>query len=187
MHPSSTLPAFDTATEHLRFQARQHLLARQAALRLELADGISFQPETAESVEDQVIETLWAEGLTPDSISAEELAEARASFAVLAPRSEVGGRSLAATLMLAFPDATRDRQLAALKGFPEQLVLELSDGSTMAPFVDRGTAGPEDRLPSVLALRYTLPDGLNIAALVSNHAALTGRWNATAAWEAWPS
>jgi len=178
---------FDPPTERARFQARQAFLARQAALRLELAEGLTFQPETAESVEDQVIETLWAEGKTPDTCPPEELAEARASFAVLAPRREPGGRSLAATLMLGFPDATRERRLAALQRFPDQLLLELSDGSLAAPAVDRGTAGPGDRLPSVLALRYLIPDGRAIAALVSNHAELPGRWPAPAAWTAWPS
>jgi len=179
--------AFDPTTERARFQARQAFLDRQAALRLELAEGITFQPETAESVEDQIIETLWAEGKTPDTVAADELAEARASFAVLAPRREGTARSLAATLMLGFPDAVRDRRLAILHTFPDQLLLELSDGSLVAPAVDRGTAGPEDRLPSVLALRYLIPDGCTIAALVSNHAETPGRWVAPAAWASWPS
>lgn len=178
--------AFDSATEAVRFGARQALLARQAALRLELAEGISFQPETAESVEDQVIETLWAEGKTPDTVDAQELQEARASFAVLAPRTEVGGLSLAATLMLGFPDAVRDRRLAALHTFPDHLHLELSDGSRVAPTVDRGTAGPADRLPSVLALRYLIPDGTVISALISAHAEVPGRWVAPRAWATWP-
>jgi hypothetical protein len=93
---------FDPATEQARFVSRQAFLARQAALRLDLAEGLTFQPETAESVEDQILETLWAEGKTPDTVDAEELAEARASFAVLAPRREAGGQSLAATLFLGF-------------------------------------------------------------------------------------
>ncbi len=181
------LLTFDPATERSRYDARQAFLARQAALRLDLAEGITFQPETEESVEDQVVETLWAEGKTPDSVDAEELAEARASFAVLAPRREMGGRSIAATLMLGFPDAVRDRRLAALHGFPDQLRLELADGSLVESTVDRGTAGPDDRLPSVLALRYLIPDGKQIAALVSNHAVAPGRWVAPAAWTAWPS
>lgn len=181
------LLAFDPATERARFEARQGFLARQAALRLELAEGISFQPETAESVEDQILETLWAEGLTPETAPAEDLADSRASFAVLAPRHEPGGLSLAATLMLAFPDAVRDRRLADLHTFPDHLELELSDGARVAPEVDRGTAGPQDRLPSVLALRYLIPDGRAIAALVSTHAGLPGRWPAPAAWAAWPS
>jgi hypothetical protein len=178
---------FDPATERARFAARQAFLARQEALRLDLAEGLTFQPETAESVEDQVIETLWAEGKTPDTVDAEELAEARASFAVLAPRREGAARSIAATLMLGFPDAERDRRLAALHTFPGQLLLELSDGSLVEPTVDRGTAGPDDRLPSVLALRYLIPDGRAIAALVSNHAEAPGRWAAPTAWMAWPS
>ena len=110
--------AFDPATERTRFQARQGLLTRQATLRLELAEGIRFQPETAESVEDH-------------------------------------------------------------------LKVELSDGSLLAPSVDRGTAGPGDRLPSVLALRYVIPDGGAIAALVSNHAEAPGCWVAPAAWSTW--
>ncbi|MDR3682494.1 MAG: DUF3501 family protein [Geothrix sp.] len=179
--------AFDPSTERARYEARQALLARQAALRLELAEGITFQPETTESVEDQVVETLWAEGLTLETAPAEDLAEARASFAVLAPRREPGGRSLVATLFLGFPDGVREARLAALQRFPDQLRLELNDGSFAAPAVDRGAAGPDDRLPSVLALRYLIPDGKQIAALVSNHAEAPGRWPAPAAWVAWPS
>ena len=179
--------SFDPATEHARYLARKDFLARQADLRLDLAEGISFQPETAESVEDQVIETLWAEGKTLESTDQEELAEARASFAVLAPRREPGGCSLAVTLMLGFPDAIRDQRLAVLQDFPDRLVLELSDASWVDPVVDRGTAGPEDRLPAVLALRYLIPDGRSIAALVSNHAEVPGRWPAPAAWSSWPS
>jgi len=181
------LLTFDPATERGRYLARQAFLTRQAALRLDLAEGITFQPETEESVEDQVLETLWAEGQTPETVDAEELAEARASFAVLAPCREAAGRSIAATLMLGFPDAVRDRRLAALHDFPGQLRLELTDGSMVEPAVDRGSAGPEDRLPSVLALRYLIPDGKQIAALVSKHAEAPGRWPAPAAWVAWPS
>ena len=179
--------AFDPTAEHERFLARKGFLARQAELRLDLAQGIRFQPETAESVEDQVIETLWAEGKTPETTDPGELAEARASFAVLAPRRESGGWSLAATLMLGFPDAIRDQRLAALQDFPDRLLLELADGTRVAPDVDRGTAGPEDRLPAVLALRYQIPDGCTLAALVSNHAEVPGRWPAPAAWTHWPS
>ncbi len=179
--------AFDPATEHERFLARKGFLARQAGLRLDLAEGISFQPETAESVEDQVIETLWAEGKTVETTDREELAEARASFAVLAPRRESGGWSLAVTLMLGFPDAIRDQRLAALQDFPDRLELELANGTRIAPAVDRGTAGPEDRLPAVLALRYLIPDDSSIAALVSNHAEVPGRWPAPVAWTHWPS
>ena len=133
------------------------------------------------------IETLWAEGKTPETTDPGELAEARASFAVLAPRRESGGWSLAATLMLGFPDAIRDQRLAALQDFPDRLLLELADGTRVAPDVDRGTAGPEDRLPAVLALRYQIPDGCTLAALVSNHAEVPGRWPAPAAWTHWPS
>ena len=176
---------FDPATERARFEARQAFLARQGALRLELGEGITFQPETAESVEDQVVETLWAEGMTLETAPPEDVAESRASFAVLAPRREPGGQSLVATLFLGFPDAVRDAQLAALQRFPDQLRLELSDGTFATPAVDRGAAGPNDRLPSVLALRYLIPDGRSIAALVSNHAEAPGRWVAPAAWSIW--
>ncbi|WP_306591039.1 DUF3501 family protein [Geothrix sp. 21YS21S-4] len=179
--------AFDPAAERARFEARQAFLGRQAALRLDLAEGVTFQPETAESVQDQVVETLWAEGMTLDSAPAEDVAEARASFAVLAPRRESAGCSVAATLMLGFPDAIRNRRLAALHTFPDQLFLELADGTLAAPAVDRGTAGPEDRLPSVLALRYLIPDGGTPVALVSNHAEAPGRWPAPAAWSHWLS
>ncbi len=178
---------FDPATERARFESRQAFLARQAALRLELAEGITFQPETAESVEDQVIETLWAEGMTLDTAPPEDVAESRAAFSVLAPCREDGGQSVVATLFLGFPDSVRDAKLTALHRFPEQLWLQLSDGSFAAPAVDRGTAGPEDRLPSVLALRYLIPDGCSIVALVSNHAEVSGCWPAPAAWGAWPS
>ena len=180
------LLAFDPSTEHARYEARQAFLARQAALRLELAEGITFQPETTESVEDQVVETLWAEGMTLETAPAEDIAESRASFAVLAPRREPGGLSIVATLFLGFPDEVRDVRLAALQRFPDQLRLELTNGSFAAPAVDRGAAGPDDRLPSVLALRYLIPDGLKIAALVSNHVEAPGRWAAPAAWVAWP-
>jgi hypothetical protein len=181
------LLAFDPATERARFEARQAFLARQAALRLDLATGITFQPETTESVEDQVVETLWAEGMTLETAPTEDVAEARASFAVLAPHREPGGLSLVATLFLGFPDEVRNARLAALQRFPDQLWLELSNGSYAAPAVDRGVAGPDDRLPSVLALRYLIPDGCTIAALVSNHAEAPGRWAAPTGWTAWPS
>ena len=181
------LLAFDPSTERARYEARQAFLARQAALRLDLAEGITFQPETTESVEDQVVETLWAEGMTLETAPAEDLAESRASFAVLAPHREPGGLSIVATLFLGFPDEVRDVRLAALQRFPDQLRLELNDGSFVAPAVDRGAAGPDDRLPSVLALRYLIPDGKQVAALVSNHAEAPGRWAAPAAWVAWPS
>lgn len=179
--------AFDPATERARFESRQAFLARQAALRQELAPGITFQPETAESVEDQVVETLWAEGMTLDTAPPEDIADSRAAFSVLAPFREDGGQSVVATLFLGFPDEVRNAKLAALQRFPDQLRLELSDGSFAEPDVDRGAAGPKDRLPSVLALRYFIPDGLQIAALVSNHAEVSGRWIAPAAWVSWPS
>lgn len=179
--------AFDPATERARHAARQAFLDRQAALRLDLAEGVTFQPETSESVEDQVVETLWAEGLTLDTAPAEDVAEARASFAVLAPRREPGGLSLAATLFLGFPETVREARLAALQRFPDQLALELSDGSHVRPEVDRGSAGPDERLPAVLALRYLIPDGRSVAALVSTHPAVSGRWPAPAAWTAWLS
>ena len=181
------LLAFDPSTERGRYEARQAFLARQEALRLDLAEGITFQPETTESVEDQVVETLWAEGMTLETAPAEDLAESRASFAVLAPRREPGGLSIVATLFLGFPDEVRDVRLAALQRFPDQLRLELNDGSLAMPAVDRGAAGPDDRLPSVLALRYLIPDGCSIAALVSNHAEVPGRWVAPGSWASWPS
>jgi hypothetical protein len=178
---------FDSALERARYESRLAFLNRQAALRLSLAEGITFQPETTESVEDQVIETLWAEGKTLDTADPEEVAEARASFTVLAPWREPEGLSLAATLFLGFPDAVRNQRLAALQRFPDQLCLEFSDGSLAEPAVDRGTAGPDDRLPAVLALRYLVPDGRLILALVSRHPEVPGRWPAPASWEAWVS
>ena len=177
--------AFDPATERARFENRQAFLARQAALRLDLAEGITFQPETSESVEDQVVETLWAEGMTLETAPAKDVAESCASFAVLAPRPEPGGRSIVATLFLGFPEPVRDARLAALQRFPDQLRLELSDGSFSTPAVDRGTARPEDRLPAVLALRFFIPDGCSIASLVSNHAEVSGRWPAPGTWASW--
>ncbi|MBI4911998.1 MAG: DUF3501 family protein [Acidobacteria bacterium] len=175
---------FDPAAEAARFAERQALLARQAALRLDLAPGITLQPETTESVEDQVRETLLAEGLDP-ARNPEDLAEARRSFAVLAPRRESGGHSLAATLFLGFPAEEREARLAALHRFPDGLLLELSDGSTVPPEVDRGGAGPEDRLPAVLALRWTLPQGRRPAAILSTSPPLRGRFPGPDAWERW--
>ncbi len=178
-------PVFDAAMERTRFLARSPLLQRADGLRLELIPGLVFQPETGESVEDQVIETLWAEGKTLGSIDPAEQAEVRASFAVLTPRREPGGHSVAASLLLGFPAPERDLKMAQLRGLPEQLWLELESGSLVAPEVDRGAAGPEDRLPAVLALRYFIPDGVRIAALVSNHAEVHGRWAAATAWSTW--
>jgi hypothetical protein len=179
--------AFDPATERLRYAARQSFLLRQAALRLDLAQGITFQPETAESVEDQVVETLWAEGKAPDTVGPDELTEVRAAFAVLAPCREPEGWSVAATLFLGFPDEVRARRLAALHRLPDQLRLELSDGSFATPVIDRGTANPQDRLPAVLALRYLIPDGCRPIALVSGHPEVSGRWPAPPGWDGWLS
>jgi hypothetical protein len=178
--------AFDPSTERARYESRSSLLARQAALRLDLAKGITFQPETADSVADQVRETLWAEGKTPESCGSDERAEVEASFEALAPRREPDGLSLVATLFLGFPDDIRDRKMRALRGLPEQLVLELSNGKYVDPVVDRGAARPEDRLPAVLALRYLVPDGVRPAALVCHHPEVPGRWEAPAAWSSWP-
>lgn len=178
-------PVFDAATERSRYLARQPQLDRAWRLRLELAPGIVFQPETRESVEDQVVETLWAEGRTLASIAAAEASEVRASFAVLSPRREPGGWSIAASLLLGFPAGARDQMLDRLKGFPEQLRLELASGDLVAPQVDRGAAGPEDRLPAVLALRYLVPDGDSPVALVSAHAALPGRFLPAGTWTGW--
>lgn len=178
-------PVFDVAIERTRFLARRPLLQRADDLRIELTPGLVFQPETKESVEDQVVETLWAEGKTLDSIDATEQAEVRASFAVLTPRREPGRHSVAASLFLGFSALERDRKMAQLRGLPEQLLLELESGALVAPEVDRGAAGLEDRLPAVLALRYFVPDGIRIAALVSNHTEVHGRWAATAAWSTW--
>jgi len=179
--------AFDPATELARYETGQDFQGLRPDRRPELGGGMTFQPGTAESAEDQVVETLWAEGMTLETAPPEDVTEARASFAVLAPRREHGGQSLVATLFLGFPDAVRDAKLAALQRFPDQLRLELSDGSLVAPAVDRGAAGPEDRLPAVLALRFFIPDGCSIAALVSYHAVVPGRWSAPPTWDAWPS
>lgn len=176
---------FDPATERSRYLARKPHLDRAWRLRLELAPGIVFQPETQESVEDQVVETLWAEGKTLASIVAAEEAEARAAFAVLTPRREYGGLSIAASLLLGFPAEVRDEMLDRLKGFPEQLTLELASGAQVAPQVDRGAAGPEDRLPAVLALRYLVPVGGIPVALVADHPALRGRFAPPEPWRAW--
>ena len=99
---------FDVTTERGRYLARKPLLERAWKLRLELAPGIVFQPETLESVEDQVVETLWAEGKTLSSIDAAEATELRTSFAVLTPRREPGGLSIAASILLGFPAGERD-------------------------------------------------------------------------------
>jgi hypothetical protein len=168
----------DPAVERARYESRLPFLARQEALRAVMEPGLFLQPETAESVADQVRETLWAEGKTPESCDPEELAEVRASFAVLSPRREADGWSLAATLMIGLPEKTRAARLAALEGFPEQLVLRLADGRTVAPSVDRGLAPEGGRLPTVLALRWRIPDGAEPEAFLSDHSEIQGRWPA---------
>lgn len=175
---------FDPAAEAERFTARREFLARQEALRIDLAPGITLQPETAESVEDQVRETLLAEGIQPLPGSP-DYQEAARSFAALAPRREFGRLSLAATLFLGFPAPERDARLYALDGFPETLALELSDGQRILPAVDRGAARPGERLPAVLALRWSLPPGLSIAALVTGHPVVSGRFPAPIRWDRW--
>lgn len=175
---------FDPATEAERFAARREFLARQEALRLDLAPGVTLQPETAESVEDQIRETLLAEGIVPVPGSA-DYREAAGSFAALAPRRESGRLSLAATLFLGFKAAERELRLQALDGFPEVLALELADGTRVLPSVDRGAARPGERLPAVLALRWSLPPGVRITALVVDHPALAGRFPAPPNWSRW--
>lgn len=181
---SAPAPAFDLQEESRRFLARSPLLQRHWAMRLDLAPGIAFQPETTESVEDQVSETLWAEGFTLESAGPALEAEVRASFAVLAPRREPGGRSVAATLLLGFPESEREAHFEFLASFPESLRLLLSDGTVAQPVVDGG-AGRGERLPAVLALRYAIPEGLVPVALGSDHPAAPGRWPAPAAWAGW--
>ncbi|MBL0314143.1 MAG: hypothetical protein IPP78_15885 [Holophagaceae bacterium] len=176
---------FDLATEQARYLARQPLLERAWALRLELAPGIIFQPETEESVEDQVVETLWSEGNTLESISKLEEMEVRSSFAVLTPRRESGGWSIAASLFLGFSSTEREQKMDRLRGLPGQLRLALESGAMVEPEVDRGAAGPNDRLPAVLALRYFVPDRIRILALVSNHPEVSGHWEAPGAWLTW--
>lgn len=182
--PAAPVPVFDLHEESRRFLARSPLLQRHWAMRLDLAPGIVFQPESTESVQDQILETLWAEGHTPERAGADLVAEVRASFAALSPRREPGGHTLVATLLLGFPDAERDARLDALAAFPESLRLLLSDGSTAVPEVDGG-AGRGARLPAVLALRYLIPEGRVPVALRSEHPAVPGRWPAPAAWSGW--
>lgn len=170
--------SLDPILERARFEARRPFLARQAALRADLAPGVFLQPETAESVADQVRETLWAEGETPETCGPEELAEVEASFAVLSPCRESGGWSAAATLMVGVPEEGREARLRALDGFPESLLLELGDGRKLAPAVDKGLAPEGGRLPAVLALRWRIPDGAAPRAFVSGHPAMGGRWPA---------
>lgn len=174
----------DPALERARYESRRPFLEAQEALRAGMAKGVFLQPETAESVADQVRETLWAEGKTLETCDSEELAEVQASFSVLSPRRESGGWSLAATLMLGFPEAERDQRLAALEGFPDQLLLEVSDGRALVPAVDRGLAPTGGRMPAVLALRWFVPDGAEPKAFLSDHPGIKGRWPAPAlrAW-----
>ncbi len=176
---------FDAATEQARHLVRQPLLSRAMDLRLELAPGVIFQPETFESVKDQVVETLWAEGKTLESIGAAEESELRASFAVLTPRRENGECFIAASLLLGFPAEEREKMLDRLQGFPDQLCVELRSGDLVAPEVDRGAAGPGDRLPAVLALRYRIPQREIPVALVSAHTALSGRFEPPGSWSGW--
>ncbi len=168
----------DPVLERARFESRRPFLLRQEALRAQLAPGIFLQPETTESVDDQVRETLWAEGKTPESCDPAELEEVRGSFAVLSPRREGGDHSLAATLMIGVVESEREARLSQLAGFPEQLRLELGDGRQLSPEVDRGLAPEGGRLPAVLALRWRIPAGSAPAFWISTHEALSGRWPA---------
>jgi hypothetical protein len=168
----------DPVLERARYESRRPFLDGQEALRALMAPGIFLQPETAESVADQVRETLWAEGKMPETCDPEELAEVQASFAVLSPRRELGGWSLAATLMIGLSEEVRAARLAALAGFPDQLRLKLADGRTALPSVDRGMAPEGGRMPTVLALRWRVPDGVEPVAFLSEHPELKGSWPA---------
>ncbi len=176
---------FDPAAERARFEARLPFLERHWTLRLDLGEGVAFQPETAESVEDQVRETFWSEGMDPALAPAEAWAEMGASFAALSPRREAGGWSLAATLYLGFPEEQRASRMADLAGLPEALRLVLQDGTEVVPVVDRGHTGHSKRLPAVLALRYTIPAERHPVALRAVHSTLAGRFEAPTAWRAW--
>jgi len=180
-----TSQVFDPFAERARFEARRAFLERFWSMALEPAPGIRIQPETAGSVADQVSETLLAEGIDPLTATREDLDDAWASFGVLSPRRESKGWTIAATLMLAFPDPERDSRLAGLKDFPAQLVLELSDGTLEWPELDLGPASPEDRLPSVIALRWYVPDGAVPVALHSDHPLVHGRYPAPPSWGDW--
>jgi hypothetical protein len=87
--------------------------------------------------------------------------------------------------MLAFPEASRAAELARLADLPETLRLVLDDGGEVMPEVDRGHTGGSDRLPAVLALRYILPDGRQVAGLAVHHPALSARHPAPSAWTSW--
>jgi hypothetical protein len=177
--------AFDPAAERARYEARQPFLARHWAMALELAPGIRFQPETEASVEDQVRETFWSEGNDPAQASAEALAEMRASFGALAPRREPAGVSVVATVMLGFPDESRNERMAALAELPERLRLILDDGQEVTPLVDRGYTGESERLPAVLALRYLIPAGRYPVGLTSLHAEVPGFFPGSTGWSTW--
>lgn len=179
--------AFDPAAERARYHARLAFLADHWGMSLELGPGIRFQPETEASVEDQVRETFWSEGNDPAEASPEDLAEMRASFGALAPRRESNGWSVAATVMFAFPDETREQRLAALNDFPEGLRLILDNGKEVRPEVDRGYTGGSERLPSVLALRYRIPAGNRPVALISNHPEVSGTFQGPSSWAGWVS
>lgn len=168
--------SLDPKLERARFEARRPFLARQEAMRVHIAPGIFLQPETAESVADQVRETLWAEGKAPETCDPEELAEVQASFAVLSPRRESEGHSVAATLMIGVEEAERESHLARLQTFPDKLGLELEDGRILLPVVDRGMAPEGGRLPAVVALRWFLPADSAPAFFRSAHPELPGRW-----------
>jgi len=170
--------SLDPALERARFEARRPFLARQEAMRVYLAPGVFLQPETTESVADQVRETLWAEGKTPETCDPEELVEVEASFAVLSPRRESEGHSVAATLMIGVAETEREARLVRLQTFPDQLGLELADGRILLPEVDRGMAPEGGRLPAVVALRWFIPADSAPAFFRSTHSELSGRWQA---------
>ncbi len=177
--------AFDPKTERARHAAREPFLRRHWAMSLELGEGIRFQPETLESVTDQIQETLWSEGMDPASAPAEDRHEAERSFAILKPRRTSDGWSIAATLMFGFPDESRLSRLEALQGFPQNLSLLLDDGSAVKPEVDGGPTAGQSRMPSVLALRYTLPDGRIPKGLRAAHPSLDLDVMGPESWSAW--
>ncbi|MBS1767613.1 MAG: hypothetical protein JST05_09460 [Acidobacteria bacterium] len=170
--------SLDPVLERARYEARLPLLQRQAALRVDLAPGIFLQPETLESVADQVRETLWAEGMTADACDPRALAEVEASFSVLSPRREERGWSVAATVMIGVDEVDREGRLRDLEGFPESLRLELADGRLLLPTVDKGSAPEGARLPAVLALRWMIPGDGRPESFRSVHPTVSGRWPA---------
>lgn len=177
--------AFDLAAERARYHARLAFLADHWAMALELAPGIRFQPETQASVEDQVRETFWSEGVDPAKASDQERAEMQASFAALSPRREFDGWSVVATLMLGFPEESRAQRMAELAALPAALWLVLDDGREVGPEVDRGYTGASSRLPAVLALRYRLAAGRRPVALQARHAEVQGTFPAPPGWAGW--